>query len=235
MIHPDLTPVQPGPTPEQPKLAGKYETPDELAKGYMNLQTTLTERNRELQEMRQRLDAIEQQRIMPQERVDYRAELEGVGVPPAAVEALAQEAVQRLVGPMLAAEEAKARATRRHEVLAKNEQEVVQYLQENPEKMRQFQQAWNAGLYDMAYDWAANEYLQSNTMAHMPQPQSLPPAALMPPGLGGNRMAAMAETVQNNEQALWDRFAQTRSATELIKSRLLAAQGQNAPSRGIYG
>lgn len=232
-MHPDLTPMVPGPTPEPQKLAGKYENPDELAKGYMNLQSTLTERNRELQEMRQRLEALEQQRVMPQERMDYRAELEGVGVPPAAVEALAQEAVQRLVGPMLAAEEAKARASRRHEVLAKNEPDVVQFLQENPEKMRQFQQAWNAGLYDMAYDWAANEYLQNH--APSPQaPQGLPPAALMPPAVGGNRMAAAADQVMSDEQAMWERFQRTGSATELIKTRLMARQAPQG-NRGIYG
>jgi hypothetical protein len=118
-------------------------------------------------------------------------------------------------------------------VLAENEEAVVQFLKANPEKLQQFQAAWNSGLYGMAYDWAANEYQQAMTRAGQAPPPAAPnrlDGMMPPPGQG----RSLQDPTAMGEQVAMEQFRRTGRPESIIKHRLNTTQGHHF-QRGIYG
>lgn len=234
MVHPDLQ-SQSGPTPLTPAprlYAGKYASDAELEKAHEHLQSTLTERNQRILELENRLAS--QGQAPANQTPDYRSSLGEVGVPPEAVEQAAAQVFEKMFMPYFNGQSARHQAMQRHPILAEQEDNVVKFLEANPEKLQQFQNAWQAGLYGMAYDWAANEYqqaLQAQGQASPPTTPNRMDGMMPPPGSG---RALQQNPDAGNEKAAMDWFNRTGQAAELIKARLNATQFDHF-QRGRYG
>lgn len=216
-MHPELN--QPGPTPEPKRLAGKYESVEQLEKGYQELLTQSNQNYQRLQMMENELELIRQNRMNPAERAasrpDPREALSEVGVPSDAIETLVQEQIQRAFEPFIAAQNARSYAVQAFPDFDKFEQQVAEFIRTNPDRQARYTKLWAADPQG-ALEWAIQSYQRS-------KPQESPgerrDAGLPGSSTPGNRNVVQ-ETVSEDLKKKFEFAQNTGDWTHYIKARL---------------
>ncbi len=159
------------------KLAGKYETIEELEKGHDHLQHTLTERTTELANERALKAELEKalvtvaDRVSPADRMRSRTQaeeaLEQQGLPLTALDQYISERIARAV-PQVLDEKLKpiTEGTRTQRMLEEefpgvNPVDVSQFLRSNPEVRDRYDAKLQAGSVEAAAYYAYARYAQS--------------------------------------------------------------------------
>jgi hypothetical protein len=220
-MHPDLNGEQATP-PRQ--WAGKYRDPEELEKGYQNLQDMANRNWQELQELKARMDT---ERMDPAERResrrDPRAALEEVGVPTDALMELVRSGVEDALRPVVEAQNAREEVSKSYPDFVKFEQDVANWITSNPQLQSRYAKMFAADQAG-AMEWAINAYSRETSRHEQPpeNPYSTGEASLPPTGGSGPRgydnSAASEDMAKEMERARatgdWNRYiAQRLSGT----------------------
>lgn len=174
----DVSVQQPAPESTPKKWAGKYPTPEELENGHLHLQTTLTERNAELVNERQRREQLEQmltnmaERMSPAERTVQRSRaeelLESTGIPIDALREIIDNRlsstgpgmVEKVLAPIT--QGAQTQQTLGQEFPDISSSDVLQFLNANPNVKMQYDAKLSSGKTAEAMYYAYAQYSRSN-------------------------------------------------------------------------
>lgn len=169
VLHPELAQGSQDDSPasgqpaEQRKYAGKYETVDELERGYWNQAEEtrrILEENRELRMRQDNLDEGFQRRDTPAERRaarEYMSRLADAGVPIDDLQLAIQEGVRSVVQPLVQGASAREEMLREYPEFAQVEPKVAQFLETHPDLRARFQASYGAD-QRVAMEWAYAQY-----------------------------------------------------------------------------
>lgn len=217
-MHPDLNGPE-GTTPSR-QWAGKYRDPEELEKGYQNLQELANKNWQELQELK---SLVESGRMDPEERREARRGpkeiLEESGVPAEAVLELVRSGVEDVLRPVVAAQDARAEVAKNYPNFAENENDVAQWITSNSQLQTRYAKMFAADPAG-AMEWAISAYSREKRNEPAPSTTYTSDAALPPTGGSGPRgydsSMASEELAKELERAKssgdWNRYIAQRLA-----------------------
>ena len=163
--HPAIGDQDGQPDPEKRLLAGKYETVEELEKGYLNMQTVENQNNQRLAALEARFAAADpDDRIMPGDRRDARKRpaevLEEMGIPSDAIGEFVAEQLSMALNPLIQGNQAREQLKRDYQNFDSLEGEVANYIAANPEVQSRYQRMFRVD-QGAAMEWAIQRYLKT--------------------------------------------------------------------------
>lgn len=217
-MHPDLNS---GTTPER-QWAGKYRDPEELEKGYQNLQEMANKNWQELQELKSQMESG---RMNPAERREERRNprevLEEFGVPAEAVLELVRNGVEDALRPVVEAQGARQEVAKHYPDFVKFEEDVAKWITSDPQLQSRYARMFSADQAG-AMEWAITAYTREHERSAPAQdnPYSTMEASLPPTGGSGPRgydyNAASDDMAKEMERARstgdWSRYISQRLA-----------------------
>lgn len=150
------------------RYAGKYESVEELEKGYWN---SAQEAQRIAAENKALRDLVtSQQRVNPAERAEerknYAEELREAAIPVDALDAYIDERAQRLVRaafePLARGAQARSEVMSEYPEYETKEKDMAQFLSANPRVNDEFQKMMNAGLERAAMEYVFLQFERQN-------------------------------------------------------------------------
>jgi hypothetical protein len=211
--------------PDERLWAKKFKSPEDLEQGYDNLYDLSINTFREKEALEARVRELEMghtERTDPSVRAAERQApqelLSEVGVPVDALSQFIDARFQEVLSPVVRGVNARAEIVRRYPDYDKAEQQLVEYINGNPNVRQEYEKAYQASPL-VAMEWAYGQYQRAGGKAANPAAEEV--AARLDARLQGSYDRSGQQTADETELArAKEHFERTGDSGPLMRLRL---------------
>jgi hypothetical protein len=220
-MHPDLGQPDPQSQPQR-QWANKYRSPEELERGYTELQTVSNQTYQRLQDLEQRFASIE--RVNPADQMASRRDpleaLNEVGVPADAIMELVNRGVQNYIQPMMRAQDARQTVSNEYPDFEQHENNVANYLNGNPPLKQRYERMFQVDPTG-AMEWAFQTYQRKAQAPDQGIPDQSRREAALPQSFGSPDRNSGSDAAKSEELTKrWEHAQRTGNWDQYLTARL---------------